>query len=44
MMASINLVTVAKSNIFNRDFLIDHKVSMELRPSEFIDQSNTYNL
>jgi len=44
MMASINLVMVAQSKIFNRDFVIDHKVSMELRSSEFLDQSNTYNL
>jgi len=41
MMASINLVMVAQSNIFNRDFVIDHnRFSMELRSSEFLDQSN----
>ena len=44
MMTSINLVMVAQCNIFNRDFVIDHKVSMELRSSEFLDQSNTNNL
>jgi len=43
-MASINLVTVAQSNIFKRDFFIDDKVSMELRFSEFPDQSNICNL
>jgi len=44
MMASINLVMVSQSNIFNRDFIIDHKLSMELWSSEFLDQSNTCNL
>ena len=44
MMASINLVMVAQSNIFNRDFIIYHEVSMKLRSSEFLDQSNTYSL
>ena len=38
------LVMVAQSSIFNRDFVTDHKFSMELRYSEFPDQSNTYNL
>ena len=44
MMASINLVMVSQSNIFNRDFVIDHKLSVELWSSEFLDQSDTYNL
>jgi len=44
MMASINLVMVAQSNIFNRDFIIYHEVSMKLRSSGFLDQSNTYSL
>jgi len=43
-MASICLVMVVQSNIFNRDFVTDRKVSMELRYSEFLGQSNTYNL
>jgi len=29
---------------FYRDFVTDHKVSVELRYSEFLGQSNTYNL
>jgi len=33
-----------RNPIFNRDFVIDHGVSMELRSSEFLGQSNTYNL
>jgi len=44
IMASINLVIVAQSNIFNRDFVIDHKVSVELRYSEVLDQANTYHV
>ena len=44
MMASINLFTVVQYNIFNRDFVIDHGISMELRSSEFLGQSNTYSL
>jgi len=43
-MDSISLVIVVQSNIFNRDFVIDHKVSVVLRSSEFPGQSNTYNL
>jgi len=43
-MASISLVMVVQSNIFDRDFVIDHKVSVELRCSEFLGQSNTSNL
>jgi len=43
-MASISLVMVVQSNIFNRDFVIDHKASMEFRYNEFLGQSNTYNL
>jgi len=43
-MASISLVMVVQSNTFKRDFVIDHKVSMELRSSEFLGQSITYNL
>jgi len=37
-MASISLVVVVQSNVFNQDFVIYLKVSMELRSSEFIGQ------
>ena len=41
MMASINFAMLLRSNIFNWDFVIHHKLSMELWSSEFLDQSNT---
>jgi len=44
IMASISLAMMVQSNIFNRDFVSDHKVSMELRYRGFLSQSNTFNL
>ena len=41
---SISLVMVVQSNFCNRDFVIDHKFSIELRSGEFPGQSRTFNL
>jgi len=42
MVAFISLFMVVQSNFCNRDFVIDYKFSMGLRPGEFLGQSNNF--